>query len=57
MIRIARIDKHVIDDHIRTGHALKSLAAVHGFVKPLGGSGIHNLMIHRILLQHSRSAR
>ena len=57
MIRIARIDEDVVHDHVRAGHALEALAAVQGFVKPLGGSGINHVAIRRVLFQHARSAR
>ena len=57
MIGIPRIDEHVIDDHFRAAHTLPDLAQIGRLPEALGGSGVHDLFVGRILLEHAGAAR
>src|SRR5580693_1084185 len=57
LLRISGIDQHVIDDSFRIAGPFPGLSGIGCFPQTLGGSGIDNLGIMRILLQYPRSAR
>lgn len=52
MVGVGGIHKDVVDDDIGSRHAHEGPAAVHGLVQPFGGSGVDNLVILRVLLEH-----
>jgi len=49
--------QNVVNHHFRIADALPGLAQVHRLPEPLGRSGIDNVRIGRILVQHARTPR
>ena len=54
---VARIDVDVIDHDFRIADPLPGLAQIHRLPQTFGGSGVDDVFVGGILLQHARTAR